>query len=217
MTWFETVEVSGASTRVMSALSASPFNFARVKVRGIDYEASYRVPLDNIFNGSSSNLTLRGTATNYLENTVDNGISVPVDTVGQNSGQSSTPDWIFRMSATFDTPTYSVTAVGRGVSSGTYNNTYIVCTTNCPTSTATNPTINSNHIDGTFYTDLNFTAKINVGGAAGRQPVGRRVRKHCGDAGDRVLEGGETGRAGQHPDGEEEAGEDDQPLGPRPP
>ena len=149
-------------------VSASPFNFARVKVRGIDYEASYRVPLDKIFNGSSSNLTLRGTATNYLENTVDNGISVPVDTVGQNSGQSSTPDWIFRMSATFDTPTYSVTAVGRGVSSGTYNNTYIVCTTNCPTSTATNPTINSNHIDGTFYTDLNFTAKINVGGADGQ-------------------------------------------------
>ena len=34
--------------------------------------------------------------------------------------------------------------------------------------TATNPTINSNHIDGTFYTDLNFTAKINVGGADGQ-------------------------------------------------
>ena len=62
----------------------------------------------------------------------------------------------------------SRSAVGRGVSSGTYSNTYIVCTTNCPTSTATNPTINSNHIDGTFYTDLNFTAKINVGGADGQ-------------------------------------------------
>ncbi len=149
-------------------VSASPFNFAKVKVRGIDYEASYRVPLDQIFNGSSSALTLRGTATNYLENLIDNGISTPVDTVGQNSGQSSTPDWIFRLSATFDTPSYSVTAVGRGVSAGTYNNTYIVCTSDCPTSTATNPTINSNHIDGTFYTDLNFTAKINVGGADGQ-------------------------------------------------
>ena len=53
--------------------------------------------------------------------------------------------------------------------------------------------------------------------------VGRHVGQDTGgdldadDAGDRVLEGGETGRAGQHPDGEEEAGEDDQPLGPRPP
>jgi outer membrane receptor protein involved in Fe transport len=149
-------------------VTASPFNFAKVTVRGIDYEASYRLPLEKIFSSSSSNLTLRATATNYLENVIDNGISTPVDTVGQNSGQSSTPDWIFRMSATFDTPTYSITAVGRGVSSGTYNNTYIVCTTDCPTSTAANPTINSNHINGTFYTDLNLTAKINVGGADGQ-------------------------------------------------
>ncbi|HUD95889.1 TonB-dependent receptor plug domain-containing protein [Sphingobium sp.] len=150
-------------------VSASPFNFAKVKVRGIDYEASYRVPLDQIFNSSSSSLTLRGTATNYLENLVDNGVSVPIDSVGQNSGQTSgTPDWIFRLSATFDTPNYSISAVGRGVSSGTYNNTYIVCTTNCPASTAANPTIDSNHIDGTFYTDLNFTAKIKVGGSDGQ-------------------------------------------------
>ena len=150
-------------------MTASPFNFAQVKVRGIDYAVNYNLPMDRLFNnGSASSLTLNGTATNYLENLVDNGISVPVDTVGQNSGQSSTPKWIFRMSATFDTPTYSITAVGRGVSSGTYNNTYIVCTTGCPTSTAANPTINNNHVDGTFYTDLNLTTKIKVGGYDGQ-------------------------------------------------
>ncbi len=150
-------------------VSASPFNFAEIKVRGIDFEASYAVPLARIFDGSSSGLVLRGTATNYLENTVNNGISKPVDTVGQNSGQNSgTPDWIFRFSATFDTPSYAITAVGRGVSSGTINNTFIVCTTACPTSTSTNPTIDSNSINGTFYTDLNFTAKIKVGNSDGQ-------------------------------------------------
>ncbi len=150
-------------------VSASPFNFAKVKVRGIDYEAAYRIPLDQLFKSSSSSLTLRGTATNYLENTIDNGVSAPTDTVGQNSGQTSgTPEWIFRLSATFDTPSYSISAVGRGVSSGTYNNTYIVCASNCPASTAANPTIDNNSIKGTFYTDLNFTAKVNVGGADGQ-------------------------------------------------
>lgn len=151
-------------------VTASPFNFAQIKVRGIDYAINYNLPMDRLFNnGSSSSLTLNGTATNYLENIVDNGISAAVDSVGQNSGQlSGTPDWIFRLSATFDTPTYSITAVGRGVSSGTYNNTYIVCTTGCPASTAANPTIDSNHIKGTFYTDLNFTAKIKVGGSDGQ-------------------------------------------------
>ncbi|MBL0767957.1 TonB-dependent receptor [Sphingopyxis sp. DHUNG17] len=145
-------------------VSASPFNFAKVKVRGIDYEASYRLPI-----GESGNLFLRGTATNYLENLVDNGVSTPVDTVGQNSGQTSgTPNWIFRTSATFDTPDYSVSVVGRGVSSGKYNNTFIVCTSGCPTSTAAAPTINRNHINGTFYTDLNFTAKLGIGKADGQ-------------------------------------------------
>jgi outer membrane receptor protein involved in Fe transport len=150
-------------------VSASPFNFARVTVRGVDYEARYAMPLDQWFNGSSSTLLLRGTATNYLENTVDNGISAAINSVGQNSGQQSgTPDWIFRFSATFDTPHYAITAVGRGVSSGTYSNTYVVCTTSCPASTAANPTIDNNSVSGTFYTDLNFTAKIKVGDQDGQ-------------------------------------------------
>jgi outer membrane receptor protein involved in Fe transport len=150
-------------------VSASPFNFARVTVRGIDYEARYAMPLDQWFNGSASTLLLRGTATNYLENTIDNGISIPINSVGQNSGQQSgTPDWIFRFSATFDTPNYAITAVGRGVSSGTYSNTYVVCTTSCPASTAANPTIDNNSVSGAFYTDLNFTAKIKVGDSDGQ-------------------------------------------------
>ncbi|MDZ3831495.1 MAG: TonB-dependent receptor [Sphingopyxis sp.] len=161
-----TPDVSGARDFIVAA---SPFNFARVKVRGIDYEASYRIPLDRIFDNSSSSLTLRGTATNYLENLVDNAVSTPRNSVGQNSGQTSgTPNWIFRLSAMFDTPNYSISAVGRGVSSGTYDNRYVVCQSACPPSTAAAPTVNNNHVDGTFYTDLNFTAKIKVGESQGQ-------------------------------------------------
>jgi iron complex outermembrane recepter protein len=150
-------------------VSASPFNFNRITVRGIDYEARYALPLDQWFDGSSSTLVLRATATNYMENIVDNGISVPINTVGQNSGtQSGTPEWIFRASATFDTPHYSITAVGRGVSAGTYSNINFVCTTNCPTSTALAPTIDNNSVSGAFYADLNFTAKISIAGSDGQ-------------------------------------------------
>lgn len=160
------VDTSGVRDFVVSA---SPFNFNRITVRGIDYEVRYALPLDQWFDGSDSSLLLRGTATNYHENLIDNGISIPVNTVGQNSGtQSGTPSWIFRVSATFDAPGYSITAVGRGVSSGTYNNTYIVCQANCPASTAVNPTYNDNHVSGAFYADLNFTAKINVGNSDGQ-------------------------------------------------
>jgi iron complex outermembrane recepter protein len=150
-------------------VSASPFNFNRITVRGIDYEARYALPLDQWFDGSSSSLLLRATATNYLENTVDNGISIPINTAGVNSGQQSgTPSWIYRGSVTFDTPRYTITAVGRGVSSGTYSAINVVCTTTCPTSTATAPTIDNNSVSGAFYADLNLTAKIKVGDADGQ-------------------------------------------------
>lgn len=150
-------------------VNASFFNFSRITVRGIDYEASYRLPLDTFFTDTAGSFTLRGTATNYLDNIVNNGLAVPINTVGQNSGQTSgTPKWIFRVSAAVDTPTFSITGVGRGVSAGTYNNTYIECTTGCPTSTALNPTINKNDVSGSFYADLNLTAKVNFDGAEGQ-------------------------------------------------
>ena len=45
---------------------------------------------------------------------------------------------------------------GRGVSSGTILNSNIECTTGCPTSTASNRTINNNHQAGAFYWDTNI-------------------------------------------------------------
>ena len=43
--------------------------------------------------------------------------------------------------------------IGRGISSGTYDNSFVECTTGCPASTSTARTINTNHIDGAFYLD----------------------------------------------------------------
>lgn len=150
-------------------VSASPFNFNRITVRGIDYEARYTLPLAELLDGSTSSLLFRIAATNYQENTIDNGISIPIDTVGQNSGtQSGTPEWIYRGSISFDAPRYTITAVGRGVSSGTYSNINIVCTTTCPPSTALAPTIDNNSVSGVFYADLNVTAKIKVGTSDGQ-------------------------------------------------
>jgi iron complex outermembrane recepter protein len=43
----------------------------------------------------------------------------------------------------------------RGVSSGVYDNNWIVCTTACPISTANNITTDLNHMKGDVYFDLN--------------------------------------------------------------
>jgi len=136
-----------------------PFNAASQLVRGVDFDASYRTRV-----GENDAITLRGNATRYIDNIVNNGVpgSVIVNTVGVNGGQSSTPKWIFHSSLTFETPRSSVTVVGRGVSAGKYSATAIECTTGCPVSTTNAPTYDVNHIKGLFYVDLNLTRRVAV-------------------------------------------------------
>lgn len=140
-------------------IRSQPFNFVQKLVRGIDFDAAYRLPV-----GGDSSVTLRGTATRYIENLSDTGITgvTPVNTVGANGGQASTPKWIFRTSLNYETPTFSGTLVGRGVSSGKYLANAIECTTGCPTSSSQFPTYDNNHVKGTFYVDLNLTQKVAV-------------------------------------------------------
>lgn len=149
-------------------IRTQPFNFQRRLVRGYDIEASYRTPLNRFFANAQGNLTLRGVATRYVENIVDTGIagSVVLDSTGVNGGQTTTPSWIYRFSATYDTPQGSITATARGVSSGLYVANGIECQAGgCPAGrTAAEasafPTYDNNHVSGTFYVDLNATIRF---------------------------------------------------------
>ncbi|HEY0113844.1 MAG TPA: TonB-dependent receptor [Allosphingosinicella sp.] len=145
-------------------IRSQPFNFVTHLVRGVDFDVAYR---RRIGEGS---VLLKGVATRYIENLRDTGIPgvTPVNTVGANGGQSSTPKWIYRFSATHDTPTYSLTGVARGVSSGKYLANAIECQTNCPVSTTQFPTYDINRVKGTLYFDLNTTFKFDaLGDGAG--------------------------------------------------
>ena len=141
-------------------ISRSPFNFVSLKVSGVDFDAAYRRPI------GGGNFTLRGVATRYIHRIEDTGIStaIPIDIVGTDS----LPKWLFRFSANYDTPSYSVTATARGVSASTYQETFterpIECQTNCPVSTTQFPTYDNTDISGAFYVDLNVTKKFDIGG-----------------------------------------------------
>lgn len=148
-----------------------PFNFASQVVRGIDFDASYRIPLDRVFGSMDGVFTIRGIATRYLENRIDQGITgvVPTDTVGVNGSQASTPKWIYRFNAGYDTDRFSITAVARGVSSGQYLANLIECQTNCPVSTSQFPTYDDIHVKGLFYVDLNISQKIAINSGSDAQ------------------------------------------------
>ena len=144
-------------------IRTQPFNYVQRLVRGVDFDVAYRLLV-----GENSAVTLKGTATRYIENLANTGIAgtTPVNTVGANGGQASTPKWIFRANLNYSTPTFSGTITGRGVSSGKYLANAIECTSGCPTSSSQFPTYDNNRVKGTFYVDLNLTQKIKVGSAS---------------------------------------------------
>ena len=145
-------------------IRTQPFNAASQKVRGVDLEASYRMPLDRLFGDVDGAFTLRGLASHYLENRFKSGVpnTVVLNTAGVNGGQGGTPSWIYRVSAAYDTDTFGITAVGRGVSAGKYVANGIECQTNCPVSTVNAPTYERNRVSGAFYVDLNVTNKFDA-------------------------------------------------------
>lgn len=148
-------------------IRSQPFNAASQLVRGVDIDASYRVPLDSIFANAGGELTLRGLATRYIDNLFDSGVpgTVILNSVGVNGGQTSTPTWIYRGSVSYDSDDFSITAVGRGVSAGKYAANGIECSTACPANDPNFFTYDDNDISGVFYADLNLTQKFDINGA----------------------------------------------------
>lgn len=142
----------------ITSVAVLPVNVAKQVARGLDFEASYRT---QVFGG---NLTLRGLATRYLENSTDDGITPRTDTVGTNGTngtlRNSLPKWRYLASIGWDGDPGSFSVTARGFSSGVYNTSYIECTASCPTSTAANMTINNNHIPGAIYFDASGSVKL---------------------------------------------------------
>ena len=147
-----------AASSVITGIRLVPFNFANVKVRGVDIEASYRFDL------GGGKATLRALASHYIDNILNNGIDVPEDIAGKNQGDG-VPAWNYRLTANYELDSWSFNLTGRGFSDGVYNNNFFECTSGCPASTPANRTINTNRISGQWYLDASITKKIKVGGS----------------------------------------------------
>ena len=149
--------VSSASR--ITSIRLVPFNFAQVKVRGIDLEASYRFDL------GGGKMTLRGLASHYINNITDNGIDVPVDLAGQNQG-GGVPSWVYRLTANYSVNDWSFNLTGRGFSDGVYSNNFFECASGCPASTPQLRTINTNRINGQWFIDASISKKVKIAGSS---------------------------------------------------
>ena len=151
----------------VSTILLVPFNFAKQKNEGIDFDITYHVPLEEMdwFGKVPGDLTLHALATNYMRDYTNDGVNPPADVAGVNAA-GGVPSWIFRVSATYHTDPWTFFIMARGLSAGTYSNNYVVCQTNCPAYTLAHPTANMNYIPGAFYMDWSTTYDFQVDNVA---------------------------------------------------
>ncbi len=159
-------EYCGNITRtngIVTGLIQSPFNLAQLNTRGIDFEGSYRMPLSDISGGMNGDISIHSNATLYLKSYTNNGLTTPTDNAGQNGTSTAPPSWRLTttLSYTLDSLTTALTA--RAVSAGTLDNSWVTCSSGCPTSNATHRTIDNNHVPGAFYMDASINYGFDVG------------------------------------------------------
>jgi outer membrane receptor protein involved in Fe transport len=179
---------------IITRISISPFNLAVKEARGLDFDVSYRFALSDLSDGMDGNFSLRLLASHYIKNYQDDGIVAPIDTAGQNDGDE-TPSWTYRISATYSNDPITFTLTGRGVSSGTILNSNVQCASGCPASTASNRTIDNNHLAGAFYVDTNIAYKLSSYGDNGLDVETFLNVKNLANTDPVIVPGGPAGSA----------------------
>ena len=166
---------------VITFMTSAGQNFATQKVSGIDFEASYKMPLAVISDSLPGDLGFHANATKNISNFTNPGIGVTTQSVGQNGGNGA-PYWRMTMTFDYSYDRWNAALTARGFSDGVQDPNWIECTTGCPVSTAQNRTIDNNHIDGAWYFDTsmsynfdvgatNMTAFLNIRNVLGTDPV----------------------------------------------
>jgi outer membrane receptor protein involved in Fe transport len=150
-----------------------PENLIGQTARGIDFEASYRVPMSTFVGSWDGTLSLRGMATRVLKlettdttGTVYDGNGV----VGGWGGGSwagivpfaglQSPKLRGLLTAEYQLKQLTATVLYHYTGPGVYANGFIDCTANCPVSTTLHPTFGNNHIAGQQTIDLTGAYKF---------------------------------------------------------
>lgn len=142
---------------VITTVEQGNFNFASQNASGVDIEASYSFGLSSLVDRWAGNLSLRLMGTYYIENVSNDGFTEPDDSVGTTGG---TPEKIFTGTVSYDLDHFSTTLTTRYFSDTVMDNDYIVCQTDCPTSTSFARTFDQLGVEGGLYFDLSVSYRL---------------------------------------------------------
>jgi outer membrane receptor protein involved in Fe transport len=151
----------------INTVITSPQNIAQQVQKGLDIEASYTLHLDDVVSSWQGEISLRALGTYVLElksvdlqfGTVDGRGVLGGFAVSGFSGLTA-PKFQSNVTLSYTLNPIAVSIIERHVSSGSYNNAMVACTSGCPLSTAAHPTIDNNHIDSNDLFDLSIRYKF---------------------------------------------------------
>lgn len=165
----------GGTVSAIDHIITAPYNAGIQKARGVDFEASYVLPVDRIVTDLvPGDLTLRFLATKYIMNESVSGL--PGGIPNDNVGSSALPEWRWQARFGYRSESWNGEVALRGMSDGVLNTSRIECTTGCPTSTTNNQTINYNRYDAKTYVDFSASYRLNHDDRAGNEEIFFNVR-----------------------------------------
>jgi iron complex outermembrane recepter protein len=129
-----------------------PVNLADQVASGIDFETGYHFELSDLVARIPGRFDARLLSTHYIENTTNQIVTPPVDQVN-----SQVPRWEHHLTLTYSYDPVAVTLIGRYLSGGVLDPTYVVCSSSCPPATLNNPTVNNASQPSAFYLDSSIT------------------------------------------------------------
>ena len=165
-----TREGSGATALIKIAVT--PQNFATETAKGIDFEASYRMPMSRLSDSFDGNLGLRFLATHFISYVVNTGIpgQLVIDYAGVNGaggglggGANGVPSWRVNSTLSYALDPIDIGFAFRWISKGRNVATYIECKTGCPNPTGQQLTVDDNGVKSAMYIDFNTAYTMHFG------------------------------------------------------
>ncbi len=136
------------SSNTVTTIYNSYINIASLTNRGLDFEFSYRLPLDSISN-LPGDIRLRSLATRTIKYTTTDGLSTTrLDGQAVNT-VASVPTWVVNTTLGYDLDRFGIQLQGRFISAGKYDNAYVE-----------GVDINDNHIPSRLYLSLSAQYKL---------------------------------------------------------
>ena len=149
-------------------VTSLPFNFANLHQRGVDIEAGYEKPMNELVSSWRGDLSLRALGTHVMYHKRDDGFNPVEDAAGDNSDVGPL-NWRWLFTTEYSLDPVSIGWTGRYMSSGHYAPRYRECTSGCPVSIQSAQTIDYNQIASRFYHDLSLRYEFAMGGSGSGQ------------------------------------------------